>query len=406
MSNRDIAFKVLEKVYLEKQFPSVILRDVHTNPVDQRFITALVYTTIQNDRFLAYQYEEFLSRQPSKQTELILKMSIAQLFMMDRIPEYAAVNEAVALTKRLKGLKESKFVNAVLNQVLRRGFRTCEVVDLESASVRYSMPLWLLKLFSKHYSQEFAIDYAQQCLTNAPTYLRINPASVLHDHIRESEWIHEENGYLLADAAVFQEPWLEQGDILIQDKASQKVVESISLEPFQTVLDCCCAPGTKAMQMADAMQRTGSIVAVELMPRRAQLVEQLAKRWGVNTVDVIVSDVLDFQTAGEFDVVVVDAPCSGLGVIRHKPDIKLNIKPDDLDALAETQARILHHVAHYVKSQGLLVYSTCTLNKKENQVQIQRFLASHPEFSLISEQVIDPVLENCDGFYIAKCLRT
>lgn len=405
MSSRDLAYKVLMKIYKQKVFPSVVLKDVVTNAVDQRFITSLVYTTLQNDRYIAYQYEDLLRNKPAIELDVLLKMSVAQLFFMNKVPDYAVLNESVNLAKKLHNPKAPGFVNALLNQLVARGMRICEGDDIESASVRYSMPLWMMKLFEKQYSLEFACDYARQCLDNAPVYIRFNPRFQPYHERMDMSLFKEDEGVYRADSLIFQTDYLLKGYLLVQDKASQSVVAAMDLKKGDRVLDCCCAPGTKTVQISDRLENSGEIIAVELVESRARLVEQLASLWQVDNIKVTVHDIISFASEEMFDSILIDAPCSGLGVLRHKADIKWNITPEHLDELQSIQASILDHVSQYLKVNRTLVYSTCTLNKKENQNQISAFLDTHENYRLVEQQVINPVEHNCDGFFIAKLQR-
>lgn len=405
MGSREEALHVLIKVYRDQAFPNVVLKGIQSSELDQGFITALVYTTLQNDSFLWYQYHDLIKTKPALEIELILKMSLAQAFFMDKIPDYALVNEAVDLAKKYEQGRASGFVNATLKKVLARGRREVEVSGLEDASLRYSMPMWILRILAKQYGETFAIAYAKQCLEVAPSYVRFNPrddlsAMALRDHL-----VERDGSYYRAQPGFFKTDFLRQGKALIQDKGSQRVVEVMAPQPGSLVLDGCAAPGTKSLYISDVMKDEGCLVALDVSEVRLHLVELGAQRWRAQSIMTVCEDICTFSSNRKFDQILIDAPCSGLGVLRHKPDMKWRLRPENLDELQVLQARILQHVAQFVTSQGELIYSTCTLNRKENERQIEKFLANNPEFSLLQEVWVDPLEENCDGFYIAKCKR-
>lgn len=397
MKPREIALKALKKVYFEKLFPNVVLKHYSASPQDMALATSIVYTTLQHDLYLEYQYQKFIEHPPHRTLSVILKMSIAQLFFMDKLPDYAIVHEAVELAKSERGVQAGKFVNAVLKQVTQQGLLSVDMESMEGASIATSIPLWLFKMLSKQSSFEQARAYGLFTLGISPLYYRKNPRIKLEKNQSDYPKLEMNDQ---ARAA------LANGDIAIQDKGSQKVVEILNPQPHTRVLDCCAAPGTKTLYISDLMKNTGTLVAIDLVESRNKLVLEAVERWGSTNVKVITADARSFTDNELFDQVLVDAPCSGLGVIRHKPDIKRNIQPTDLDELQQMQKEILNHMATQVRIGGELVYSTCTINRKENQIQIEQFLKNHEQYTLIEEVQTHPIEENCDGFYIAKLRRT
>ncbi|MGL5540174.1 MAG: methyltransferase domain-containing protein, partial [Erysipelotrichaceae bacterium] len=207
----------------------------------------------------------------------------------------------------------------------------------------------------------------------------------------------------IAPTSAFQE-----GLVTIQDYASQKVAPFLNPQKGEMVLDACAAPGTKSVHMAQLMENTGKIVALDLHPHRVQLIQNSLNRLHVENVSSMAADAtqlhLLYQTP-VFDKILVDAPCTGYGVMKRKSDIKVHLKPEDMDEIIKIQAKILHSAAFVLKPGGVMVYSTCTLNKKENEQQVQKFLDSHQQFVLVEEQTIFPYEHECDGFYMAKILK-
>ena len=196
--------------------------------------------------------------------------------------------------------------------------------------------------------------------------------------------------------------------VLIQDENSQRVCVFADVKPGEKVLDVCSAPGTKTVQLAAMMQNQGSILALDIHSHRIKLVEQLVEKSGATIISTKVADATNLPVdikEGMFDTVLIDAPCSGLGVLRRKPDIKMTIQPADLDGIQKLQEAILNESSACVKVGGHLVYATCTINKKENQLQVQSFLSTHPQFELVDQQQYLPHQNDGDGFYMAKLIR-
>ena len=398
------AYKVLEAVYFQKRHAHLVLKDQSFANEDQAFISALVYTTLQHDLFLEYQFADLVDKKLPKEVRLVLKMACAQRFKMEAIPDYALVHEYVELTKSINKRHHAGVVNAVLKKVIGRGERAIEVEGLQKASLEYSMPLWILKLLSKQYSEDFAIAYAQYCQEIKPSYVRLNtlkkPESV------DMSLFEPYNDELIAKPELFRSGYFEQGYALIQDVNSQRVVKMMELERGMQVLDCCCGPGTKTSQIAALLDNTGHIDGVELYPSRASATEALMQRVGATNTTIHTCDVLEYQSSDHYDRILVDAPCSGLGVLSHKHDLRYHILPQDLDALEVLQQAMLVHLAPLVKVGGMLVYSTCTLNRKENERQIEAFLATHSNYVCEYQETLIPMETQGDGFFIAKLRRT
>lgn len=400
---RETAFKVLKAVMIDDQHAHLELKKLDLNEEDQAYVSALVYITLQNYLFLNYQLTTFIRKGTDEEVRLILIMACAQHFLMNPIPDYALVNEHVELTKKV-GLKPlSGLVNKVLKNVIERGLREEPKDEMKRLSINTSMPEWILSLLKAQYSFEFAQSYAEYCQKEKASYVRLNPNRDLPDL---SEFVEPYNDSLIAKSALFQSEHLDQGNLLIQDVNSQKVVDYLNLEDNLEVLDCCCGPGTKTTQIADQMHNTGNIDGIELHERRSIETRKLLEKWGVTNTNVITSDVLEFATDKLYDRILMDAPCSGLGVLSHKQDLRYHIQPSDLDELEAIQAAMLDHTAQFLKVDGILVYATCTLNKKENEKQIEKFLKKHENYELIAEETLNPVETLGDGFYVAQCRRT
>ena len=400
---RETAFKILKSVMIDDQHAHLELKKLDLKEEDQAFVSALVYTTLQNYLFLDYQIDNLVSKDTKKEVRLLLIMALAQYFLMNPIPDYALVNEHVELAKKTSLHRYSGLINKVLKKVIDRGLRAVPGDELDALSINTSMPKWILSLLKSQYSFEFAKNYAEYCQQEKPSYVRLNPRRSIDEL---EKYVEDYNDALVAKSKLFQSQHLNDGDLLIQDINSQKVVDYLMLEKGMEVLDCCCGPGTKTTQIADRLENTGHIDGIELHESRSIETRKLLEKWGITNTEVIASDVLDYETDKRYDRILIDAPCSGLGVLSHKHDLRYHIKPEDLDDLQKIQGAMLDHTASLLKVKGVLVYATCTLNKKENEKQIEKFLDKHENFRLIKEVTLDPVTTLGDGFYIAQCQRT
>ncbi|CAM3657309.1 transcription antitermination factor NusB [Erysipelothrix urinaevulpis] len=401
---RELAYQVMEEVMVHNHHAHLELKRLDLDKEeDQAFISALVYTSLQNYLYLDYQIDPFLKKNTAIEIRLVLIMALAQKYFMNPIPDYALVNESVELIKKVHSKHVAGVVNAVLKKILSQGKRNLPSDPVKALSIETSMPEWIIRLLSSQYSISFARDYAHYCQQIKPNYVRINPFKhdeKLYDHLEENQGVYH------AKSSLFQHQFLNDGYVLIQDINSQEVVKYLELEEGMRVLDCCCGPGTKTTQIAEGLNNTGEIIGVELHESRSNVTVELLKRWGVKNTKIVTQDVLTFQDNELFDAVLLDAPCSGLGVLSHKHDLRYHIKPEELDELQVIQKKMLNHLATQVKVGGILVYATCTLNKKENEKQIESFLKVHDNYEMLTSVTLDPMARQGDGFYIAQCRRT
>lgn len=397
MSARRTILNILVRVMHEHGYASLIMRNMKADEKDIPFISETVYGTIRNYTLLEYQWRSFASKTKPR-TALLLDMSIYQLFFMN-VPAYAAVNEAVDLASE----KEKKFVNAILRRVQDQG-----LVIPGDPCIRYSHPEWIMSLWKAHYGEETALKIAAHDQGKSVTYGRLNTLRMSREQLEENEGVQMLSGTCFRyDGNLASSMMFKEGKVLIQDRSSQEVVSHLDASAGMRVLDACAAPGTKTQQIAMMMNNEGEIIAGELHAHRSSLITQLMERTGVSIVTAAVMD----ATAGNqfkeesFDRILIDAPCSGLGDLSHKPEIRWHLSPADIDEITKTQKAILSANAPYLKKGGILVYSTCTLNRKENEKQIASFLALHDDYELAEEKTLFPHEMDADGFYFAKLVR-
>ncbi len=380
---------------------------------DKALATNIAYGTIQNLRFVDYQIQNAASRALADLTPSvrnILRMSVYQLRFLERIPAHAVLDEAVKLTKK-KAFSAAKFVNAVLRSIQRNGF-TLPTEKSQKMGVLYSYPDWIVNMWTKQYGEKECEALLQAGNAQPPLAVRVNPLKTNTKHIKTlcaakdtgvQDSLYIEESVNIADTDMFR-----NGLISVQDIGAQ--LTSILLAPRknQSVLDTCAAPGGKTTHLAELMGNTGSVLAWDIHPHKVNLILENAKRLGITNIHAETQDatVENPMYREKFDKVLVDAPCSGLGVIRKKPDIKWKRKEEDISVLCKTQAKILDVAKGYVKAGGELVYSTCTLSKQENEDMADAFLEKHTEFEKVGEyRTLFPHKDNTDGFFMAKFRR-
>ena len=426
MTGRDAALKALIACRREGAWSEGALKDLLYG-MDRReaaLASRLCYGVLQNRMLLDYWIGCFAKGKVQPVVRDILRLGVYQLQFMDKIPASAAVNEAVDQTKRLANAAAARLVNGVLRTMLRSRLELPE--DL---STRYSHPKELTDLLVREFGEETTQRLLESHNGAPQTVLQVNSLRASLEQVKAAL---EDSG-----AAVEDHPWLEncllvsgtgnleqlptfrEGWFYPQDAAARLAVWAAGVKPGMKVLDCCSAPGGKSFAAAIAMENQGELISCDIHPHKLKLIRRGAERLGISILSARLQDasqkVEEWNEA--MDVVVADVPCSGLGVIRKKPDIRYK----DLrqtEALPALQGAILNRQASYVKPGGVLVYSTCTILRRENQEVAEAFLASHPEFQ--GEEVVFPegsglkpsamtTLLPCDhqtdGFFICKFRR-
>ncbi len=413
MNARQLAYEILYDVIVRKQYASLALKQrLQEAPViDQTLCTSLVYTCLQNHRYIRALWQRHTTYYPSSRIAVLIDSATTQLIFFDRVPDYAILNETVELAKRID-LNSAKMVNAVLHRVTEKGKE--ELVgtdDLDTLALNTSLPTFVVKLWNKHYGLEQTILNAQALLEPSLLCGRVNPLKIDPDEIFYDPNVTRgqlsEYAFYSKDNIV-QSDWFKLGECWLQDESSQLVSEFLDVEDNLLVLDACSAPGTKTAATATLMHNTGHIDAIEIHESRRELIDKQLIHLGITNVTSYTMDAREAKDNFKhqyYDRILVDVPCSGLGVLRRKADIKLRVTPAQLDELQILQASILEGVYACLKIDGIMVYSTCTLNRKENEMQIKSFCAKHPEFELIEEKMIFPNQYHTDGFYMAKLKR-
>lgn len=402
--------KILSEIILDGKYSNLALRYALTafKEEDKRLITHIVYGTLQNLDYLRYQYGLYLERPVAKDIQILLDFSTYQLLFMEKVPAYAAINEAVEIAKRLHGGRYAKLVNAVLRKVNTNGAVAIEKEEWEALAIETSHPLWIVNMWKKQYGETIA---RKLCYDNnkAPLNMaRINHLLTTPEQLMDEGFTHFKDDCYTYDGSIATTQAYLEGRISIQDYASQCIAPFVNPQVNERILDTCAAPGTKSAHMAELLKGQGEIIAMDIHEHRVKLIEEGASRLHLSNIKVCVGDATDLKAVYGtqlFDKILVDAPCTGYGVMKRKSDIKVHLKPEDMDEIIKIQAAILDSAALVCAVGGEIIYSTCTLNKKENELQIAKFLKQHIEFEFVEDQTIFPFEHECDGFYMAKLRR-
>lgn len=411
MKARECAWKYLCDICIHEKYSNLVLRQgmKDLTKQDKAFVTQIVYGTLQNYRYVRYLWEDYVDKQPCEKISILLDMSIYQLVFMDKLPSYAIVHDAVEIAKKIKKGTYSKLVNAVLRNVMKHPLKEIVGSKEEVLALKTSHPLWIVNMWESQYGWENCEKICQCNLQENVQTIRVNSLKTTKEECKHILG-NCEDGYVAKDALryfggnVATTSYYKEGFVSIQDEASQLVAYMVDPQRGERILDVCSAPGTKATHMAQLMHNEGYLLCGDIHPHRVQLIEEGAKRLGISIMDAKCMDATDLQVIEDesFDRVLCDVPCSGYGVLGRKSDIKYHMKSHDMDTLIPIQYHILRNASRKVKAGGILVYSTCTLNKKENEKQVELFLKEHEEFKLLEEQTIFPFTYHSDGFYMAK----
>ncbi|MBQ3111189.1 MAG: 16S rRNA (cytosine(967)-C(5))-methyltransferase RsmB [Clostridia bacterium] len=419
---REAALKTLYAVDHDGAYMNIALNDIiaecRLSSLDAALCTTLVLGVQRNRLFLDNIISNLSSIRLKKISPWIiniLRMGIYSIRFMEKIPQSATINECVKLSKRYGHQKSSGFVNAILRKSITSGDFLPEEGTVEYLSVFYSYPEWIVQKWTKE-GIDNLVELLKAGNSAPPTYLRRN---LLKGDFEIPEGIEKanvgNNAYIYTKGGAFHGSTLQKdGYFSIQDAASQLAVEALNVNEGMNVLDLCAAPGGKSEYCAEIMGNKGKIIACDLYPHKTELIDKSCERLGITIVETRVNDAEKFNEEFEekFDRVLLDAPCSGLGIIRRKPDIKWTKGASDCSVLAQTQYRMLRHAKRYVKLGGMLVYSTCTISKMENEQMVKTFLRENKNFELLPSEAIPkgyrqllPHETNTDGFFIARFIR-
>lgn len=408
MNVRRQAVEALQKILNEGAYSNLTIHAILTSQTDYTsqeagFLTELVYGTLQHKLTIEYYFEPLLKGKKLKPwLRTLLLVSGYQLVYLPNIPEHAILDEATKIAHQKGDRQAAKFVTAILRNFLREPRPTLEAITdpLQRLSIETSHPLWIVKLLAKQYDLETA---AAICRHNNQPPLKTARVNRLKTETLPAEFIagHYPQSVILTKGNIGNTEAFTKGLVSIQDEASMQVAPMLEPQPGERILDMCAAPGGKTCHLAELMNNEGTIIANDVHEHKLALIQNQAKRLGITCIETICHDATQLATIfapESFDRILVDAPCSGLGVIRRKPEIRYNIQPQDLDALISIQQEILQTALRLVKPDGVIVYSTCTINKKENEKQ----LAQLETVNVLAQHQFTGADGVTDGFFIAK----
>lgn len=433
---RLLALNVLEKIFVEQAYSNIAinhaLKESTLSLIDKSLLTELVYGTVQYRLTLEYIMKDKLKGRVKGWVKRLLMMSIYQMFYLDKIPSHAIINEAVNIAKIKGGHKTAGMVNAILRTIQREGQPDYRLIknDIKRISYMYSLPEWLAQRWIKQYGYQETQKLAQASLTRPQQTIRVNTYLTDVDHviselkklnykIQRSEYIAE--CLLIKGQPIIHQKIFKDGWVSLQDESSMLVANIIDPQPNDVVLDVCAAPGGKSMHIAEKLNNTGQVIACDIHEHKLNLIQENISRLNLTNMITKQYDAVTTSTnfnQQQFDVVLVDAPCSGLGVLRRKPEIKYSRSLEDIYTLSRLQLDILSSASKVVKIGGSLIYSTCTIDDEENTQVIAQFLQQYPNFKrqtlpvnyqkLINKDgdiQLMPHIHQMDGFYIAKLTR-
>ncbi len=397
---------------------------------DAALASGLFYGVLERKITLDYIISQYSSRSVDEMNPVvreILRVAFLQLLFFTRIPDSAAVNEAAESAKAFEKNSAVGFINGVLRSFLRSEKRyKLPKAREDSLSVVYSLPKWLIRHFERDYGKETALNYFKSLVDAPPVYLRVNTFKTNSDELIEilerdeitaqktllpGALVTKNQGNLTTSAA------FQNGLFHIEDLSSQLACSLLNPKRNSVLMDVCSAPGGKAFTLAEIMDGTGTVFAHDLYPQKIQLIEKGAQRLGLLNIRASVRDAENSREGEQCDYILCDVPCSGLGVLRRKPEIRYK-DPIEFRDLPAVQLAILSRSASFLKPGGIMVYSTCTLSKRENSAVVDNFLKSHSEFKEEALKLPDgikrsidepshmftmfPHENGTDGFFVAK----
>lgn len=443
LTARELALVVGKAVEEEGAYANLALNKVleqyQPGKLDRAFATELVYGSLRHLNTIDWVLAHFLKQPLASQTvwiRNILRMGTYQIMFMPRIPDSAACNESVNLAKKYGHEGAAKFVNGVLRNVARQqhnlDYPDPQEDPVDYIALKYSHPTWLVERWLKEYGFEQTVALCQANNRPAPNTVRANTLKITRDHLiarlqeegveaAETKYVPE--GLNLSGFLSYRSlKAFREGLFQVQDESSMLVAHVLNPSSGSKVLDAASAPGGKTTHLAQLMGDTGQILAFDLYAHKLELIMDNCKRLGIHSVQTEVADARDLHKKyqGWADYVLVDAPCSGLGVLRRRPDARWRKDPSQLPGIVRLQKDILQSASKCLRPGGVLVYSTCTITREENIGVVEDFLKEHPEFimgdlrqflpaGLDQEETAEkgylqllPHIHGMDGFFIAR----
>ena len=355
----------------------------------------------------------------------VLRIGIYQMIFMDKVPDSAAVNECVKIVKKSSVYKSASFVNAILRSVKKDDFDGISTDGVSGLSLKYSFPEWIVKRWVDRYGEEFTKELLKSfnekaglCVRRTNKYTESEFEKMLtlegteFNKIKFSSFPDFNTCYTLTPSKNLENiDSFKKGAYYIQDPAASIAAYILNPEKNQTVIDMCAAPGGKSLYISDIMKNTGVVISCDIYEHKLELIKENAEKYGCTNIETLLCDatVYEEKFREKADRVLCDVPCSGLGIIRKKPDIRYSRKEDDIESLAKMSEKILDNASKYLKTGGVLVFSTCTIEPEENEKMVDKFLSSHRDFQIypfgndnFSYKTFYPNTDGTDGFFVCR----
>ncbi|UBV33785.1 16S rRNA (cytosine(967)-C(5))-methyltransferase RsmB [Staphylococcus xylosus] len=427
---RLLAFETIQDIINDKAYSNIIINEVlsnnELNRADKSLFTELVYGTLKRKYTLDYLLKPFVQTKLKGWVRQLLWMSIYQYAYLDKIPEHAIIHEAVEIAKYKGGPHNGNVVNGILRSMMRSELPDFTKItdDKKRIAIEYSLPKWLVDHWVTHLDLEKTEEIAQSFLDKVSTTVRVNLTRITVDEairrLTDDDYIVELDKEIdtclhISGKPIIESRLFKDGLVSIQDKSSMFVGEIMSLTEGDKVLDACSAPGGKACHIAEILNGTGHVDATDIHEHKIDLIDFNIKKLRLSNISAFEHDATE-KYDKVYDKILVDAPCSGLGVLRHKPEIKYEQSQHSIQSLVEIQLEILNNVKDSVKPGGTIIYSTCTIEQMENENVIYTFLKANKDFEfdafehpITGEKVktmqVLPQDFNSDGFFITRIKR-
>ncbi len=432
-TTREVALRILCQIEYDGAYPNLALdaalSETELAERDRAFVSELVYGTLRygiTEDYVIRHYSSIRLKKIAPAVLTLLRMATYQLLIM-KMPGHAVCFETVELAKKVGHSGSVRFVNAMVRRIAKEGMPPLPRDQVDALSVKYSFPCWLVEKFIADFGEDTIENLLDSFQQVPPLTIRVNALKTtvceLKAHL-ESQGVGVTAGRyselalrLTQTGGISRLDSYKNGHFTVQDEGAMLIASVLDPQPGERIWDVCAAPGGKTTQIAELCKNDAEILATDIHPHKIKLIQSACKRLGITCVSAKQHDgTTPCEELSVFDRVLVDAPCSGLGVLGRKTDMRQLRTAEDLSALAEIQSAILERVCVSVKEGGVLVYSTCTINPDENEGVTDKFLKQHPEFVL--EDVADylpssvqtrgkcltllPHIHNCDGFFIAR----
>ena len=367
---------------------------------DKSFVSRLVYGVIERRLSLDYAINKFLNGKTKPKVKILLYIGAYQVLYMDKIPDAVAVYETVSLCDNIGLSYFKKLINAVLHRII--DYKT-EFDAIDDLSIKYSCPQHLINMWTKMYGEDNVLDILESINNRPPVFAIPNSKYVDAEELYYELLSAEIDCEIFNDVVKINSSFdlsglkaFNDGLFYIEDYSSYSCAKALEAKPDDVVLDLCSAPGGKAFTIA---QSGATVYAYDIYEHRVELIKKSAQRLGLDNIITGINDALIYNANIPFaDRIICDVPCSGFGIIRRKPEIRYK-NLDDIKELPQIQYNILFTSSRYLKSGGVIIYSTCTLNKKENEQVVDRFLMDNTDFSLVESKTVFPTKNGGDGFF-------